>query len=708
MTERVLFIHQSAELYGSDRMFIESVVAVQERGAEVVAMLPGPGPLVGALQKRGIRVVLVDMPVLRKTIMNPAGLVQLARQTVRSAPEVLQLLAQEGITTVYVNTVVNPLMLVWARLAGKHVVLHVHETADELPAVVWKALCAPAFLADTVIVNSAATTARLADAFGQLAARAVLVRNAIGVEIAATAARADLAEPVRLVFVGRVSHRKGVHVAIAAVKVLRDGGLPVVLHVVGSPTPGKEEYAHQIRALAAELGVADAVTFTEFTTDVAQVLADADIALVPSIATESFGNVVVEALAAGRPVVVGDRSGLREAAAGYEGVRWHEPGEPESLARGIRAVVADWPHIVATRETDAAQVAARHGVTGYRRRIAQAVGCATAADAVPSGAKHSPAVAVAVLTFRRNELLAELIPALRQQTETVTPHARIVVVDNDPDAGARDVAKGLLGPDDVYVSHPVGGIAEARNRAVTEAEKLGAQAVVFVDDDETPSPHWLRLLVEAYAVERCAGVVGPVVPVFQQPPPRWAVRGGAFRTARRVTGSLVPMAATNNLLLDVAALRRVGVEFDPAYSVSGGSDTKATWALTRAGEHLVWVDEAVVEDRVPPQRVTPQWVLQRGFRSANGRVRVDRDLSGTSGLADVALRARYGVAGAARVAAGAARAAWGMVCNHPEHTVRGARTAARGAGMVSGAFGYVYCEYRRKTSVSIERAAGQP
>jgi hypothetical protein len=70
-------------------------------------------------------------------------------------------------------------------------------------------------------------------------------------------------------------------------------------------------------------------------------LAEAEVVCVPSVHGESFGIVLVEALAAGVPVVASDlpgyRSVLRDGLAG----RLTPPGEPVALAHALEAVLAD-------------------------------------------------------------------------------------------------------------------------------------------------------------------------------------------------------------------------------------------------------------------------------------------------------------------------------------------------------------------------------
>jgi hypothetical protein len=77
----VLVVHPGAELYGSDRVLLESVSALLT-GSAVVVALPADGPLAGELRRRGARVVACRMPVLRKAVLRPAGLAGLVRDAV--------------------------------------------------------------------------------------------------------------------------------------------------------------------------------------------------------------------------------------------------------------------------------------------------------------------------------------------------------------------------------------------------------------------------------------------------------------------------------------------------------------------------------------------------------------------------------------------------------------------------------------------------
>ncbi|WP_432511981.1 glycosyltransferase family 2 protein [Kineococcus sp. SYSU DK001] len=322
-----------------------------------------------------------------------------------------------------------------------------------------------------------------------------------------------------------------------------------------------------------------------------------------------------------------------------------------------------------------------------------------------STGETSTRVVVAVLTYRRPRDLAEVLPALRAQAAAVRPPARVLVVDNDPDAGAAAAVAALAatpGAELGHVHEPRPGIAAARNRALAEA--AADDLLVFVDDDERPAPGWLAHLLDLHARTGAAGVVGPVVSRFEGPLDPWIADGRFFERRRLPTGTPVAVAATNNLLLDLRQVRAAGVGFDERFGLSGGSDTLFTRALVAAGLRILWCDEALVTDVVPAARATRDWVLRRALRSGNGWSRTSLELR--PGLA---ARVRLSAAGAVRAGAGAGALLAGALVRRRPWRARGARTLARGLGMVGGAWGWTYVEYARPAARSATRAAaGRP
>ncbi|MDJ0378968.1 glycosyltransferase family A protein [Cryobacterium sp. PH31-L1] len=313
-----------------------------------------------------------------------------------------------------------------------------------------------------------------------------------------------------------------------------------------------------------------------------------------------------------------------------------------------------------------------------------------------------PRVVIAVLTYRRPADLEELLPELLDQAGMVLAPVEIIVIDNDPDAGARALVTDTswleegrpasTGPTSIrYVHEPTPGIASARNRALQEGQS--ADLLIFIDDDERPSSHWLVQLLDTYSTYRPAAVVGPVLSQYDIEPDQWIRAGGFFERRRFTTGTPVSLAATNNLLLDLAQVRRLELSFDERFGLSGGSDSLFTRQLHQRGGQMIWCDEAIVIDIVPADRLTREWVLQRAFRMGNtwSRINLDDTENGKRVLVRMTLQAR----GAARVCGGIVRYLAGSLVGQVPLRARGLRTAARGAGMLAGSVGSVYHEYKR-------------
>ena len=216
-------------------------------------------------------------------------------------------------------------------------------------------------------------------------------------------------------------------------------------------------------------------------------------------------------------------------------------------------------------------------------------------------------VLVAIPTFKRPALLAALLASLEGQVDG----CRVLVIDNDPARSAEPVAAASAIAID-YVSHPVPGLAQVRNRALDSID--GESFLVFIDDDETADDGWLDALVTHARTSRSAVVTGPVISELPTDAPRWIRRGGFIQRDRFATGDTIWTAASNNTALNVAAWRQLGSpRFDAAFSATGGEDTDFFARLVAAGAHIEWCDEAVVREPVAADRLTLRWITRRAY-----------------------------------------------------------------------------------------------
>lgn len=307
---------------------------------------------------------------------------------------------------------------------------------------------------------------------------------------------------------------------------------------------------------------------------------------------------------------------------------------------------------------------------------------------------------VGLATFRRPALLTELLPRLIEQIDQVMAlpegpsEAWIVVVDNDPEGSAQEAAAGVGDPRIQYAIEPTPGISSARNRVLDEAGS--ADVLILLDDDETPREGWLATLLQARRTHRADAVSGPVRAVFEGEEDPWVAASGAYRVPLRTgapTGTALPRAATNNLLLDLRTVRRLGLRFDSRFGLSGGEDSLFTGQLTAAGGRLIWCAEALVDDIVPAARNTRGFQLERRFAQSATTVKVDRELA--RGASSLRRGARWALVGAAQLAKGVVLALSGRLRGDIAHTAQGEGRIAGGLGVLAGVLGISSSPYAK-------------
>ena len=172
--------------------------------------------------------------------------------------------------------------------------------------------------------------------------------------------RAGLSTPeaaIVIVLAGRLEALKGHATLLDALGSLRDLPGWILWQVGGVQRPAEQEYLVSLRARAQRLGIAERVRFAGQRTDVAPVLASADIQCQPNTGPESFGLAFVEALAAGLPVVSTRLGGAMEIVDDTCGVLV-PPGDIGALAEALRELIINQARRLALAQ--AAPARARH------------------------------------------------------------------------------------------------------------------------------------------------------------------------------------------------------------------------------------------------------------------------------------------------------------------------------------------------------------
>jgi len=211
-------------------------------------------------------------------------------------------------------------------------------------------------------------------------------------------------------------------------------------------------------------------------------------------------------------------------------------------------------------------------------------------------------------------LLEQLLSAIeKQETEDLFEFSA-VVVDNDKSESALATVESFTRRSGLPVRYdvePEQNIALTRNRVLANSR---GNFVAFIDDDEIPQPSWLLTLYKALNNYTCDGILAPVLPLFEQEPPKWVLKGDYFNRPTHPTGHVLEWTntRTGNALLKRELFQGEPIWFDPAFG-SGGEDRDLFRRLIEKGHVFIWCNEAAVHESVPSNRWKKSVLLKRAL-----------------------------------------------------------------------------------------------
>jgi glycosyltransferase involved in cell wall biosynthesis len=157
--------------------------------------------------------------------------------------------------------------------------------------------------------------------------------------------RSDLQVPVNAPLVtmpGRLLRLKGQDVFLRATRIVLEQIPGANFLILGGTLFGLEQdYPRTLEILVEELGLGKRVRFIGHRRDVAAVLAASDVVVHASIIPEAFGIVVIEGMAAGRPVIASDLGGPQEIVIDGRTGYLVPPGDHRTMADRIVRLLKD-------------------------------------------------------------------------------------------------------------------------------------------------------------------------------------------------------------------------------------------------------------------------------------------------------------------------------------------------------------------------------
>jgi glycosyltransferase involved in cell wall biosynthesis len=325
---KILFLDQFSEIGGGQRVLLDVVDAVVDRGWTAHVLVPGDGPLLEQLRARNVPVEHIPCGPYRSGGKSPADFLRFALDMRRQVGEIDNRLRQEGYDLVYVN---GPRLLSAAARAVRDrasVLFHAHSRIHQSYAV--RAAGSGIREVDATVVacsNSAAEPLRPYVGPGKLH----VIPNGtpdLGFRERGFGSAGTIG------VVGRISPEKGQMEFLQAVALLKPEFPCVRFVLCGAASLPAQKYFDKVQKLACKLDV-ELLGWRE---RIGPVFSRLDLLVVPS-KEEAMGRVLVEAFSAGVPVVAFPVGGIPEVVTDGETGFLVRGTTPRALAARIRELL---------------------------------------------------------------------------------------------------------------------------------------------------------------------------------------------------------------------------------------------------------------------------------------------------------------------------------------------------------------------------------
>jgi glycosyltransferase involved in cell wall biosynthesis len=344
MKRNILFVSHSAELYGAERVLLQTIQGLNKETFNSILVLPKSGPLGRLAEELGIETFCVPskwwITEKRKVWKQPFSWLW----NLKSLVQMSRLIDKKKIDLVFSNTAVNFTGAIAARLKNIPHIWSVHEILEGSSSPVGFLLGKLALvgiisaLSTRIIVNSEMTGLPFKKN-DKLRKVNIGVRGSRKDKVSGDALRRRLGfDPKDFVIgvVGKIYPEKGQKEVVEAVNMIIKTNPQVRLLIVGGVK--NAGYQRKIQKFISVNHLERHVVVTGYQQDILEILSMLNLLVVASI-VESFGRVALEAMAVKTPVLAVRRGGISEVISPGENGFLVESRDPKILAQGIRSVL---------------------------------------------------------------------------------------------------------------------------------------------------------------------------------------------------------------------------------------------------------------------------------------------------------------------------------------------------------------------------------
>jgi glycosyltransferase involved in cell wall biosynthesis len=348
--KNILFIHQSADLYGSDKTLLYLVKSIKDI-ANPIVVLPEEGLLTEELKKSNIEYFIIPVIKVSRQLFLSFDAVKMPFIIFSALRTLKKKLANRTIDIVHSNTLAVFLGAIYSKRYGIDHIWHIHEIIKHPKIVANSYPFLVDWFSDFVVFNSYASAEHLYLVKPNLKSKSKVIHNGLNREVAfstieeQTILRQSLFKTIDnsstiIGLVGRINKHKGHRLLLNTFEeLIKSGTNNIYLLFIGSTIKSQKYLLEELKNEIKIKNLQDIVTIVDFQKDLWKYYDSIDIVLVPTTDPEPFGLVAIEGMLSKKPVIASNHGGIIEIVINKETGLLFEPNNQIELKRAIETLI---------------------------------------------------------------------------------------------------------------------------------------------------------------------------------------------------------------------------------------------------------------------------------------------------------------------------------------------------------------------------------
>ncbi|MDA9319163.1 glycosyltransferase family 4 protein [Flavobacteriaceae bacterium] len=309
--KNLLLLHSSNDLYGASKIFLQLIDLLTKDGFDIHVILPEKGMLDDFLIKKDIKIVYLELGVLRKKYLNPLGLINRAVANIKAIAFLSNYIKDHSIDLVYTNTSTILCAGIAAKKNGIPSLFHIHEipTGNKLYE----------FFSGKIINRYSSKVLTVSNSVKKHWLKYIddkkIERIYNGIVFSKTNSLIKLErdqDDFVITSVARIIPYKGHGYLIDIADELIKKSIKFKFLIVGDTLSSYVSYEKSVKQKVKDLGLEHQIKFLGFKEDVSSILKQSDLFIHPAIAPDPLPTVLFESLHNDLPTVATNLGGAIE------------------------------------------------------------------------------------------------------------------------------------------------------------------------------------------------------------------------------------------------------------------------------------------------------------------------------------------------------------------------------------------------------------